>query len=264
MKKVLFFALLVSVISYQLSVADVWIEDGGYDLPYYTMNVVSHNLSPDSEIYLGFFCYNDRIDFSDSSEFYLESLSWDVTVEQVWPLLDHDAMYRVQKEFLSTEDLCSINIQGGLYGVVVYELKANGNWYTRGSVISALDSFLHVKTEGPYTIGPGQTVSLNAAGYYISCEYYGWNPGYDPLSEDPVGYETWWLGEPYEGVGGGEYIPSTVSYDYLTNQLGLSPGTYTITAEMEYPIDEGEMLIPGYDRTTITIVPEPCTVLLLG
>lgn len=269
MRKVLLLALFVSVISHQMSFAHIWIEHDSDVYSYYKLDVVSDLDGPMGEIYLGFFCYDDRIDYSDSGQFYLESSSPSITIEQVSPLLDHDVTYRLDLDSTIPEDLCSINIMwGGPLGVVVYDIDEF--WYgrrTEGSYIEALDSFLHVKTEGAYTIGPGQTVSLNAAGYYIDAGS-GWNPGYDPLSEDPIGDSAqWWLGEPYEGVGGGERIPSTVSYDYLTNHLGLLPGTYTITAEMEKPLFEDDMLvmlIPGYDRTTITIVPEPASLALLA
>lgn len=258
MKKVLFFAVLVSGIPHQISFADyVWIERSS---DYSKLNVVSdpQYFPSYAELYLGFFSFNDWIDYSDSRLFSLEPSSPSVTLRQVSPLLAHDVTCHLQTGSIIPENLCSIDIESNLFGVVIYEKDPLFQSFSPiGSYIDALDSFVHVKTEGPYTIGPGQTVSLNAAGYYIPCGI-GWNPGYDPLMADPVdGSAAWWLGEPYIG----EDIPSTVSYDYLTNQLGLSPGTYTIAAQIDCSV---EYDLWGIDRTTITIIPEPCSLLLFA
>jgi hypothetical protein len=266
MRKTLFFALLVSVISHQFGFADLfWIDDSP---SWPTFNVVYTEEPPGyptnaAEIYLGFFTYGDRLDLWDISF----EPSPSVTLEQVSPLLDHDFTFRLDLGSTVPEDLCSIYIDEETFGIVVYELNVHGNWSTHGTYISGLESYLHVKTQGAYTVGPGQSVSLNANGYLIPCGsgYYWWTRDYDPLVDDYIGdYAQWWLGD--FSQAGAEMIPSTVSYDYLTNQLGLSPGTYTISAYMEHVMTDGEyeILVPGYDKTTITIIPEPASLFLLA
>ena len=67
---------------------------------------------------------------------------------------------------------------------------------------------------------------------------------------------------PYWSINGVDIafgLTPTISYDTLVNGLGLGLGVYDLTLDLTVPI-------AGYDTatTTIEIIPEPATLLLLG
>ena len=120
MKKVLLFALLVSVVPHQISLADIWMEWSS-EWPY-KLNVVSNQQAPtysNKEIYLSFFKFGDGDGYFNGEGFSLESSSPSITIEQVSPLLTHDVTYQLQTAPTLPETLCSIDISDH-FGAVLY------------------------------------------------------------------------------------------------------------------------------------------------
>ena len=100
------------------------------------------------------------------------------------------------------------------------------------------DDFVNVDADGPYQIGPGETRTLS---------------GRHTIGSD-VGEMRWSIGGEY--VGEGEMLP--VSYDTLVYDIGLSLGVHEVELRVSswWGFD--------YDYTTLEIIPEPGTLLLLG
>jgi hypothetical protein len=97
--------------------------------------------------------------------------------------------------------------------------------------------FQNAEADGPYQIGPGETRTLS--GRYT-------------ISSDAIPEMRWSIGGEY--VGDAEML--AVSYDTLVNDIGLSLGVHGVEVSSSVGVD--------YDYTTITIIPEPATLLLLA
>lgn len=93
----------------------------------------------------------------------------------------------------------------------------------------------YAEADGPYQIGPGETIVLSG---WHSFWVYEWH---------------WSIGGQY--IGQGDILP--ISYDTLVNDFGLSLGTHEVELRVA-----GEGV--AYDYTTIDIIPEPATVLLFA
>lgn len=84
---------------------------------------------------------------------------------------------------------------------------------------------------GPFTIGPHETITLDGSGSNGS--YYDWF---------------------IDGNQVGSGITTQVSYDYLVNTFGLTNGIYEVRLDV----------YGDWDYSTIEIVPEPMSICLLG
>ena len=123
-----------------------------------------------------------------------------------------------------------------------------------GTYSGNLDPYVIAYIGETYELGPGQEVELN--GYQFN------NPG----------YTQWVAGADYsiECDSGwnidGDFLPKNLTYEYLTVDLGLTEGTYELELYVTWDYWVGDDLISfdSYDTTTITIVPEPVTILSLG
>lgn len=92
---------------------------------------------------------------------------------------------------------------------------------------------------GPYQVGPNETVQLHGLSN-SAIQSWDWDLDGDGQYDDATGQN------PY------------VSYDYLVNTLGLQRGTHTIS------IMEDTTVFSADDTATLTIVPEPASLSLLG
>lgn len=99
--------------------------------------------------------------------------------------------------------------------------------------------FINVEADGPYQIGPGETRTLS--GRYTISSY-------------SIAEMRWSIGGEY--IGDAEML--AVSYDTLVHDIGLSLGVHDV--ELRVSSDVGF----DYDYTTITIIPEPATLLLFA
>jgi hypothetical protein len=102
----------------------------------------------------------------------------------------------------------------------------------------------HADAGGSYIIGPGQIIILDG-----SLSFSDW-----PSGPGDVEGMVWSINGKSIGI---EEMMS-VSYDTLITELGLGAGTYEVKL---WTVSGG---VDDYDYTTITIVPEPTTLLLLG
>ena len=230
--------IMVSFVFQHISMADIWIDDN--------INIVSDN-SASYDMYLGYFSFNhDSISVGG-----LPNAGIGSTVTSV-DLLHYDSGFHLQTGIApSPGNQWSIPMAlESLAGCVLYD----SDLQVIGTYLSVLDSYVYTKTDGPYTIGQGQSISLDSIGNFIPSGF-GWLPYFDPLSSNNVGGGMWSI----EGQG----VPQNVSYEYLTTQLGLAEGTYDLLVEKSY-VEEGMDYLEfwGYDTTTITIVPEPATILI--
>ena len=101
-----------------------------------------------------------------------------------------------------------------------------------------LGDFVRAVADGPYKIGPGETVTLSGRHSWSSVRIYQWR---------------WSIGGEY--IGDAEML--RISYDTLVYDIGLGLGVYEVELEVW-----GANV--AYDYTTMEIVPEPATMLLLG
>ena len=103
--------------------------------------------------------------------------------------------------------------------------------------------------DGPYQIGPGTTIVLDGSGSYAD--------GFFDI------YMQWRIdGEYIEGNDWESTLP--ISYDTLVNELGLSLGEHKVDLGVyTYDFEDG-VYYWDHDFTTIGIVPEPATILLLA
>lgn len=103
---------------------------------------------------------------------------------------------------------------------------------------------VHADAGGPYQIGPGQTIVLDGS------DSYGEQAG-DVAISNPVWYIQDFLV--------GEELILSLSYETLTHDLGLTVGVH----QVKLNVNAG-WAGPDSDWTTIEIIPEPCTLALLG
>jgi hypothetical protein len=123
-----------------------------------------------------------------------------------------------------------------------------------------LDPAFHADAGGPYTIGQGQSLTLDAGLSYLA-KNHGWNPGANSLvSPDSIDPAYWKVD--------GKSVGSFVSFDTLVNELGLSYGMHTVSLDATAA---WMGVFPGYPYllndsavTTLQIIPEPATLVLLG
>ncbi len=110
---------------------------------------------------------------------------------------------------------------------------------------------------GPYVISPGQSVNLDCSNSYFVGRY-GWNPA---SSLQPLfSLRTEWK---IDGIRVGDRVSELITFDYLVNTLGLGYGVHNIELFAE-GYDSEELIWSGGAYSTIEIVPEPATMLLLG
>jgi hypothetical protein len=117
-----------------------------------------------------------------------------------------------------------------------------------------LDPAFHADAGGPYTIGPGESLTLDASQSYLA-KNHGWNAGSNsPDSIDPINWKI-----------DGKSAASAISFESLVNTLGLNYGTYVVGLDATAWVNFGE-LMPFDDSavSTIQIIPEPATVVLVG
>ena len=104
-----------------------------------------------------------------------------------------------------------------------------------------------------YQIGPGESVEFFGYQFNNPSDARSWYPGED-LAERC--FDGW-------SINGTE-IPYQVSYEYLTEDLGLSNGEYQLKIEKTIYWDENDTYgYNDYDYTTIIIVPEPISISML-
>ena len=131
----------------------------------------------------------------------------------------------------------------------------DSNFQIIGTFSQAIDPYVIANAIDTYTVCPRQEVELY--GYQFN------NPGYT-LWVDGVDYsERCYDGWSINGIS----VPNTLTYDYLTTELGLTEGTYELRLDVTW--DYGEVgddyfIFDDYATTTITIVPEPITILTFG
>lgn len=108
--------------------------------------------------------------------------------------------------------------------------EACGAWIATSS-----PPYVRTEADGPYLIDVGETVLLDSTGSYSNC-------GIDELR--------WRIN--------GQDVGASVSYDTLVSELGLGFGIHKVELR---GVGGG---VSDYDYTTIEIIPEPSTLLLLG
>jgi hypothetical protein len=117
-------------------------------------------------------------------------------------------------------------------GYVYTLISANDNdeWSHLGAwIVTESAPYIRAEADGPYVIGFGESVFLDSSG----------------------SYSNWGLLDEFRWRIDGQDVGTTVSYDALVGELGLSPGTYTVE------LRAGGGGVYDYDYTTIEIVPEP-------
>ncbi len=116
-----------------------------------------------------------------------------------------------------------------------------------------LDRYFNADAGGPYSIAPGQFVLLDSSQSYFAD--YGWNPAASLLSPDDNDMVVEWKIDDIS-------VGPNVSFDYLVNTLGLDYGIHTLRADIDVYGETYQFNETAY--STIAIVPEPATLLLLG
>jgi hypothetical protein len=130
---------------------------------------------------------------------------------------------------------------------------------------------VYVGAGGDYEIAPGGAVTLS--GGYIPCvpspsiDFVSWSWSVDTVN---VGSGGGW-GNPGWGVAV-DCLSPQLSYDYLVTDLGLAPGSHTVTLDVlvgwhfmnDPTLEMGQQDTAGSDTVTLAIIPEPTTLLLLG
>ncbi len=122
-----------------------------------------------------------------------------------------------------------------------------------GTYSSMLDASVIAYAGETYEIGPGQEVEL--IGYQFNNPgYTHWVSGADYSRKCDSGWNI-----------NGKPVPQNVTYEYLTDTLGLTNGTYELELYVEwYYGGEDQLVFWDTDTTTITIVPEPVSIISLG
>jgi hypothetical protein len=101
-----------------------------------------------------------------------------------------------------------------------------------------IGDFIFAEADGPYEISRGETVTLSGRHSWSSSYIYEWR---------------WSIDDNF--VGDAEILE--VSYDTLVDDIGLDLGEYEVELRVRSAIGD------DYDYTTIEIIPEPSTFLLL-
>jgi hypothetical protein len=130
---------------------------------------------------------------------------------------------------------------------------------------------VYVGAGGDYEIASGCTVTLS--GGYIPCvpspsiDFVSWSWSIDTVN---VGSGGGW-GNPGWGAAI-DCQSQPLSYDYLVTDLGLAPGSHTVTLDVlvgwhfmnDPTLEMGQQDSTGSDMVTLAIAPEPATLLLIG
>lgn len=122
-----------------------------------------------------------------------------------------------------------------------------------GLVNTMLDPILWADAGAPYKIAAGQSVSFNSSQSCIAWDY-GWNPA--TSLRIPSHMDAQWKID-------GKSVSSLVTFDDLVTTLGLSYGLHTV--QLDAYAFYGDIIdFHQSAYTTIEIIPEPATILLLS
>jgi hypothetical protein len=117
-----------------------------------------------------------------------------------------------------------------------------GAWYCfERLLIPEWWHYVEAEANGPYQIGPGEVVTLDAGDSWANAPILRWD---------------------WELDGDGQYDDASgetveLGYDYLVDDLGLALGTHVIEVE----VSTGG--VPGWDTAVLEIIPEPGAAALL-
>jgi len=118
-------------------------------------------------------------------------------------------------------------------------------------------AMLEADAGAPYQLAEGGTVMFDATASTVTYYFDDGQGGYDEETYGVTGDRN----IPYWSINGVDIafgLTPTISYDTLVNGLGLAPGVYDLTLDLDVPIVERQIT-----TTTIEIIPEPASLVLL-
>ncbi len=246
MKKIMVWAVLVLL--QQISSAAVWVEGG----------IIKSNSSGPLDLYIGYTpeCRGDK----SGSWLYpldslIESLPDDAEITQV-----KSSMYSCFYHLTSPTGDGVLKLPGEGFSTL-YELCPDSSYGLIGTYGAFLDTYKVVHAPLEYQLGPGQGVEFIGYEFIHPLRSGLWQVGDDFWFESEDFAERCYDGWSIDGIS----VPYNVTFEYLTEIIGLDYGEHELKLYREWNVQVGDEYWPyeDYDITAITIVPEPVTFSLL-
>lgn len=138
----------------------------------------------------------------------------------------------------------------------VFDVPVDTAFIWKGGPPDFVASEVHADAGGPYVLGEGGAVAFDASNSFNTFWRDDGHGGYDTTTSGVSGDDNlpyWRL----NGVDVAFGLHPSITYDALVDNLGLTPGTYELTLDLNVPV-------VGRDTatTTLRIVPEPPTACL--
>lgn len=213
--------------------ASIWINDS---------RVIETDSNMPYEVYLGYVSQDNVLAQINT----LPHIGDNVVIEQI-DSSKYSTMFHIQAGLTSgSGEHFQLSDDNGLFVLM------DSDFQILGTYSELLDPSVLLVNIETYQVIPGQTVELNGYSFH--------NPG----------YTKWIAGADYSSrcLNGwsinGMSVPQNITYDYLAETLELTPGSYDLRLDAYWDYDGNGLVYDNYAVTTITIIPEPTSLMLLA